>query len=128
MVLFDGVCNFCDATVQFIIARDEQSHFRFAPLQGKTAETVFAGAGWTGERPDSIILVQGGQLYTHSSAALRILGSLGWPWRLVAAARCIPVSIRDGIYKYIARNRYRWFGKRDVCRVPDADVRSRFLD
>lgn len=128
MVLFDGECNFCNSSVAFIIRRDPQSRFLFAPLASEAARAVLRGAGFAGELPDSVVLVEGGRVFTLSSAGVRIARQLRWPWPLLAGLWLIPKPIRDVPYRWFARNRYRWFGRREACLAPSAEVRSRFLD
>lgn len=128
IILFDGVCNLCNSSVQFIIRRDRKKQFRFASLQGRTAQQLLAMSGLDAEGQDTIVLVEDGKIYTRSTAVLRILRRLGGFWRLAYAYIIVPRFIRDGIYKFIARNRYRWFGRREECMVPEPGVRERFLD
>ncbi|MBP9663526.1 MAG: DUF393 domain-containing protein [Pyrinomonadaceae bacterium] len=126
IVLFDGVCNFCNGSVNFIIRNDPDKRFRFAPLQsdvGQKLRTKFD----IGEDVDSIILVEDDQAFMHSTAALHIARGLGGIWSLGYVFILIPAFIRDWFYKLFARYRYKLFGKRDVCMMPTADVRGRFL-
>ncbi len=137
LILFDGVCNLCNGAVQWIIRRDRKAIFRFAALQSLAAqraiEATGAGAGveatssGTEFRPDSIIVIETGRILLRSDAAMAIAGRLGLPWSLARAGRVLPVGMRDGIYRWIARNRYRWFGKRETCMVPTPELRARFL-
>jgi predicted DCC family thiol-disulfide oxidoreductase YuxK len=129
LILFDGVCNLCNAAVQWILARDRRGVFRFASLQSETAKRMLAGAGADASGlPDSIVLLDGSRLHTRSDAALRIARRLGFPYSLAVAAMLLPRSIRDGLYAQVARNRYRWFGRRESCLAPFPDLRDRFLD
>jgi len=130
VVLFDGVCNLCSASVQFIIDRDPNSVFRFASLQSEAGRRVLAEIGHTlpeGD-PESVLLVENGQLYERSDAALRIAKKLQSPLRFTALLLALPHVLRDPAYKFIARNRYRWFGKATECRLPTPQLRARFLD
>jgi predicted DCC family thiol-disulfide oxidoreductase YuxK len=123
VVFFDGVCGLCSRSVDFILARDRTGAIRFAPLQGETAARELGD-----RRIDSIVVREGGRLYRRSAAVLRIASALGGVWRLLAAlARPIPRPLRDLLYDVIARHRYRWFGKRDTCRLPTPEERARFL-
>lgn len=126
-VLFDGVCNFCNASVNFIIERDKAGYFRFAPLQSETGEGLIAEHGIDTSSTDSIIVVENEKAYTHSSAALRIAKRLDgiWSWSYVFIA--VPKPIRDFCYKLFARYRYRLFGKQDTCMMPTPEIRARFL-
>ena len=127
VVLFDGVCNFCNATVNFILSRDSEGFFRFAALQSEAARPLLAEARLPSSFLDNIVLVEDGVCYVRSTAALRILRRLSWPWPLLYAAVIVPRPIRDGVYDWVARNRYRWFGKSEVCRLPTPSERARFL-
>jgi predicted DCC family thiol-disulfide oxidoreductase YuxK len=128
LVLYDGSCNFCDSTVNFIISRDPEGRFHFAPLQGQIARGILRRNHLPEEQLDTIILVEGGQLYARSTAVLRTMRQLRGLWPLLSIFLLVPAFIRDLVYGIIARNRYRWFGRQDVCRIPDAQVRARFLD
>jgi predicted DCC family thiol-disulfide oxidoreductase YuxK len=131
LVLFDGVCNLCNATVNFLIDRDRRGRLRFAALQSSAAtnELRTLGVSLPEGPPESLLLVEGGRVYQHSTAALRIARHLTSPgWRLAPALLAVPRPLRDAVYRWVAKNRYRWFGRSDVCRVPTADLRSRFLE
>ncbi|MBI5373033.1 MAG: thiol-disulfide oxidoreductase DCC family protein [Sphingobacteriales bacterium] len=128
IVLFDGVCNLCNRSVQFIIKRDTKDRFRFAALQGKTGQALLAKHKLPADSFNSFILAEGDRIYTRSTGALRMLKRLGGPWSLLYVFIIVPRFIRDGIYNWIARNRYRWFGKRESCMVPTPELKNRFLD
>jgi predicted DCC family thiol-disulfide oxidoreductase YuxK len=128
IVIFDGVCNLCNGTVNFIIDHDPAGHFRFAPLQSSTAETYLDGADGPDRDLGTIVLVEHGQTYVRSTAALRIARRLTGPWHLLYLAIGIPRPLRDAVYDWIAANRYDWFGRRDQCRMPTPALRDRFLD
>jgi predicted DCC family thiol-disulfide oxidoreductase YuxK len=128
VVLFDGVCNFCEGTVNFIIARDPHAYFRFAALQSPVAHQLLESCASPPPTSDSLVLVEGEKCYTRSTAALRIARRLRSPWFLLYGLIIVPRPIRDALYDWFARNRYRWFGKQDECLVPDTDTRRRFLD
>lgn len=127
LILFDGVCNFCNGAVNWIIAHDPDAKFRFAALQSEVGQKIRAEFN-IGADVDSIILIDEGHLYTHSTAALRVARLLGGIWSLGYVGVVVPRSLRDRIYKWFARNRYRWFGKQDACMIPTPDVRARFID
>lgn len=127
IVLFDGVCNFCNGTVNFIIRHDPASHFRFAALQSEAGERLRREYD-IAEEIDSVILIEDGCAFTHSDAALRIARGLGGIWGLGYIFVFVPRIIRDGMYKLFASNRYRLFGRRDECMMPTPEVRERFLD
>ncbi len=128
VVLFDGVCNFCNASVNFIIKRDPKHLFRFAALQSDAGIKLLTQLGLSTTSIDTIVLVIGDQYYTRSSAALRIARRLSGLWPLLFGFIIVPAFIRDALYNLIARHRYNWFGKQDTCMVPTPEVRSRFLD
>ncbi len=128
LVLFDGVCNLCNGFVQFVIARDSAGRFQFAALQSASARRVLERHAAPTPVPDAIVLVDEGQLFTRSTAALRIARRLTFPWPLAYAFIAVPRPLRDLIYNRIARHRYRWFGKRDRCMLPAPSLRSRFID
>jgi predicted DCC family thiol-disulfide oxidoreductase YuxK len=126
-VLFDGVCNLCNGSVLFVIDRDPSAHFHFAALQSDAGRALLRQHGYAGADLSSIVLVDGGRLYTRSTAALRIARRLAWPWRLLYALIVVPRPLRDAVYDLVARNRYRWFGREEACRVPTPELRGRFL-
>ncbi len=126
IVLFDGVCNFCNGAVNFIIKHDTEKKFRFAPLQSPFGERMRTKFGIGGD-VDSIILVEGDKAYTHSTAGLKIAKGLGMPWSLGYSAVVLPQPFRDWCYELFARYRYKLFGKKEVCMMPAPDVRERFV-
>jgi predicted DCC family thiol-disulfide oxidoreductase YuxK len=125
-VLFDGVCNFCNGAVNFIIRHDHEKRFKFAALQSEAGRELRIKYG-IGEDVDSIILIEDGKAYIHSDAALRNARNLGGIWSLGYAFIIVPRPVRDWFYKLFARYRYKLFGKKDVCMVPTPNVRERFL-
>lgn len=127
VILFDGVCNLCDASVRFVIRRDPRGTFRFASLQSPTGRALLERHGMPVDDPASIVLVEQGRCYTKSDAALRIARALRWPWKLLGGLTIVPRFVRDGVYDIVARNRYRWFGRREVCSLPDPALAERFL-
>jgi predicted DCC family thiol-disulfide oxidoreductase YuxK len=128
VVLFDGVCNLCNGAVNFIIDRDPAARFRFAALQSTQAAELLAPLGRAPEAdPNSFILVEDGRLYERSTAALRVARRMGGAWKLFYAFIIIPRPIRDAAYRFVAKNRYRWFGKAEACRMPTPELRARFL-
>ena len=128
VVLFDGVCNFCDASVKFVLDRDEVGYFRFGALQSPAARPYLERCGLSPDELSTVVLVEGDRCYTRSTAALRITRKLGGAWPLLYALVVVPRPLRDVAYGWFARNRYRWFGKRDECRVPSPALRARFLE
>jgi predicted DCC family thiol-disulfide oxidoreductase YuxK len=127
VILFDGVCNLCNRSVQFIIARDPAARFRFAPLQSAAAARLLSDASAGAPMLDSMVLVEDGRAFTRSTAALRIARRLRAPWPLAYAFILVPRPLRDRLYDVVARNRYRWFGKRETCMVPAPGIQARFL-
>lgn len=127
IVLFDGVCNLCNGTVVFIIQRDTKDHFRFAALQSDIGIQLTQELGIDTTQIESIILVHQQRYYYKSGAALRIARDLKGAWPLLSVFLIIPPFIRDGIYDIIARNRYRWFGKKESCMIPTPELKSKFL-
>jgi predicted DCC family thiol-disulfide oxidoreductase YuxK len=139
VVLFDGFCNLCNGTVQFIVDHERTPELRFAPLQSELAQELLESAfdaegarrireGATGGGdPDTIVLVEGTKGFTHSTAGLRIARRLRAPWSWLSVFVVVPRPLRDLVYRFIARNRYRWFGKSETCRVPTPELRGRFI-
>ncbi len=128
ILLFDGVCNLCKSSVQFVIKRDPNARFRFASLQSKTGRELAAKHGLKAAELDSVILIDKDEAYRKSSAALRTAAQLRAPWPMLAAFLIVPPAIRHWVYDYIGHRRYRWFGKMETCWAPDAALAERFLD
>lgn len=128
VVLFDGVCNLCNRSVQFIIKRDKKNIFRFASLQGKTGQTILQQHGLPPDQFNSFILVEGEKIRLRSSGALWMLKLLGGGWSLLYGFIIVPAFIRDAVYNFIARNRYKWFGRKESCMIPTPALKHRFLD
>jgi len=127
LVLFDGVCNLCNASINFMIDRDPRSRLRFAPLQSELGQSLLREHGLPPAELDSMVLLSEGKVYRKSSAALRIAQRLKWPWPLLSGFLIVPRLLRDPFYNLVARNRYRWFGRQESCRVPTPELRERFL-
>jgi predicted DCC family thiol-disulfide oxidoreductase YuxK len=127
ILLFDGYCNLCSGSVIFIIKREKRDIFRFASLQSKFAENFFSKLNSNESIPDSIVLVQAGEVYYKSKAALKVARRLKFPWPLLYIFIVIPPFIRDWLYDFIAKRRYRWFGKKKQCFVPQKDMQHKFL-
>jgi predicted DCC family thiol-disulfide oxidoreductase YuxK len=128
VVLFDGVCNLCNGSVQFIIKRDRKKIFRFASLQGKAGQEILQRYNLSRTDFNSFVLLEDGNVYTRSTAVLRMLKRLGGGWKLLYGFIIIPKFMRDGAYNFIARRRYKWFGKKEECWIPTPNLRERFLD
>lgn len=116
ILLFDGVCNLCNGTVNFILKRDKKKQFAFVSLQSDEGRALVSEFNIAAET-DSVILIHQNKAFTHSEAVLEICKLLPAPWKWVAVFSFIPKNLRDGIYRWIANNRYSWFGKRNTCRV-----------
>jgi predicted DCC family thiol-disulfide oxidoreductase YuxK len=127
LILFDGVCNFCNSSVNFIIRRDKKNIFRFASLQSETGQKCLSEFNFSQTEFDTIILIEKGELYTRSTAALRIAKSIRGIWKLFYIFIIIPRPIRNYFYDLLSRNRYKWFGKRDACRIPSESEKEKFL-
>jgi len=127
IVLFDGVCNLCNGSINFVIDHDPEGFFKFASLQSDEAGALLAKHHLSTNYVDSIILVSEGIVFARSDAILNIAKHLPGAWSLLWGFKVIPRRFRDLVYDWIARNRYKWFGKRDFCRVPTPELRARFL-
>lgn len=128
IVLFDGVCNLCNGFVRFVAPRDPDGTIRFASLQSEVGRELLAERGLPTDELESVVLIEGEDCYVKSSAVLRIAAHLGGAYRPLWALRVVPRGLRDRIYDFVADRRYRWFGKRDRCLMPDGDLETRFLD
>jgi predicted DCC family thiol-disulfide oxidoreductase YuxK len=128
ILLFDGVCHLCAASVQFVIKRDPKERFRFARLQSTVAQQLLAAHNAADNGLDSVILIYRGQLYRKSRAALRTAMLLNRAWPLMGVFLLVPRFIADPVYDYIGRHRYQWFGKMNTCWLPETDQHWRFLD
>lgn len=127
VVLFDGVCNLCTGSVQFLIQRDPEGIFRFAPLQSDVADRLLADTDVDPADLDSVVLVEGQDVYRKSDAVLRTAEHLGGVYRLLSPLRIVPRRVRDFCYDFVAARRYGWFGQKDQCMMPTPDISSRFL-
>lgn len=127
IILFDGVCNFCNFWVNFIIDRDKNDKFRFASLQSEASQDLLQQFNLSTTDFDTFILIEGKKYYTKSTAALRIAKHLNFPINILYYFIFVPKFIRDYIYSLVANNRYKFFGKRDTCRIPAEKERQKFL-
>lgn len=127
IVIFDGVCNFCNGAVNFIINRDPQGLFAFAPIQSPLAHALMMQYQVTDNGLETFFLIKNEQCFSYSSAAVEIAKDLTGCWSLLRFSKVIPVAIRDFFYRILARNRYRLFGRRASCMLPNEEVRSRFV-
>lgn len=127
LVLFDGVCNLCTASVQFIIRHDRKAIFRFASLQSEIGKTICRSQGLDPTEVQTFLVISRGKALVRSDAAIEVAVGFGGAWRLLRVFRLVPRVARDWIYSTIARNRYRWFGRTDACMIPSPEVKDRFL-
>ncbi|MGE0589163.1 MAG: thiol-disulfide oxidoreductase DCC family protein [Cyclobacteriaceae bacterium] len=128
VILFDGVCNLCNHSVQFIINRDKSGHFKFASLQSAFGQEQLRNFSIPSKAMESIILIKSDRYFQRSSAVLEICLHLGSLWPLLYIFKIVPWFIRDFFYDLVAKNRYRWFGRRDECMLPTPELKARFLD
>ncbi|MFI5133438.1 MAG: thiol-disulfide oxidoreductase DCC family protein [Chitinophagales bacterium] len=128
IILFDGICNYCNGVINSIIRQDKKKIFRFATLQSDAGQKILKQWNLPTDEFASFVLLDKGKLFLKSSAALRLYSKLPWYWKWTQFFWIFPKFIRNGVYSIIARNRYKWFGKREECMIPTADVRERFLD
>lgn len=127
VILFDGVCNLCNNSVQFVIKRDKKKQFYFTSLQSNAGQQLLKQYQLSPGKFDSFVLIENGKAYTRSTAALRVVKRLGGLLSFLYAFIIIPPFIRNAIYDYVARNRYKWFGKSESCMLPTPELRARFL-
>jgi predicted DCC family thiol-disulfide oxidoreductase YuxK len=128
VILFDGVCNLCNASVMFVIKHDPGARFSFAALQGEAGGRLAREWGVNPDDVSTLVLVADGRCFTRSTAALHIAHDLGFPWFLLWVLALAPAALRDRVYDFVANRRYRWFGRRDSCPLPTPELRARFLD
>ncbi len=127
IIFFDGVCSLCNSVVDFVHRRDNKNRFKYASLQGNTAKKMIPEL-LEDEQLDSLIYHHQGEIFTESSAALHIAKGMSGVWPVLFAFIIIPKNWRDAVYRWVARHRYQWFGKRETCRMPEAHERPYFLD
>ena len=126
IVIFDGVCNLCARSVQFILRHESEPRFQFSPVQSAAGARILGVHGFSAADVDTFVLVSEGKVYTRSTAALRIVKHFKGAWQLLRLFWIVPRPLRDVLYNFIARNRYSWFGKSDSCLIPSAELSSRF--
>jgi predicted DCC family thiol-disulfide oxidoreductase YuxK len=127
VVLFDGICNLCNGSVQFVIKRDPQAKFLFASLQSAVGQAILKDFDLNTHDFASFILIDNGKVYTRSTAALRVAKELDSPIKYIQIFTIVPSFIRDLFYIFVAKNRYRFFGKQDQCMLPSSELKTRFL-
>lgn len=128
ILLFDGVCNFCNSSINFIIDNNSKKDILFSSLQSKTGQELLKKFNLPLESFSSLVLVEGDKYYTESTAALKVAEHLDGAWNKLIFLKIVPSFLRDGVYKVIAKNRYKWFGKQDMCRLPSKETKERFLN
>jgi len=128
IILFDGICNLCNSSVQFVIRNDKKALFKFASLQSAAGQLLLQNGNLSSQKLDSFVLISEGHYYIKSTAALKVLKLLGGPWAALYIFILVPSPIRDAVYDFISKNRYRWFGKRAECMLPSPELKQRFLD
>lgn len=128
IILFDGVCNLCNRSVQTVIRFDKKNSFQFASLQSNQGQALLKQYGLSEKELSSFVLIQHNKAITRSSAALTVARQLSGPIKILYAFMIVPAFIRDGVYNMIARNRYKWFGKQDTCMIPTPELKARFLN
>jgi predicted DCC family thiol-disulfide oxidoreductase YuxK len=128
IVLFDGVCNFCNAMVNFIISQDKKNVFLFAPLQSEPVKKLLEQHKIDWKANDSFVIIENGTAHQKANAALKLYNKLPWYWKWSQLFWIFTKFIRDWVYNVIAKNRYKWFGKKDECMIPTKEVRQRFLE
>lgn len=127
VVLYDGECNLCNAVVQFTIVRDRGDRLRYAAQQSEAGQRLLAEHGLSEDALDTFVLVEGDRAYARSEGALRLMKYMSGGWRLLSALRIVPRPLRDPIYTFVARNRYRWFGRSERCMLMRPEFRDKFL-
>lgn len=128
IILFDGVCKLCNRSVQFVLKHDKQKHFRFAALQSAAGQALLKKHNLHETIFNSFVLIKDGKLYLKSTAALKVAKELNGPIKILYAFIIVPTFIRNAVYNLIAKNRYKWFGKKDSCMIPTPDIQSSFLN
>ncbi|WP_339810130.1 thiol-disulfide oxidoreductase DCC family protein [uncultured Imperialibacter sp.] len=128
LILFDGVCNLCNSSVNFVIERDRKAVFSFASLQSEAGQALLRSQGITEAKLESVMLWGNSVLYKKSRAALEISRQLSGLWPILYVFRIVPAFLRDFVYDFVAANRYKWFGKRDQCRMPEPGLKKRFVE
>ena len=128
IIFFDGVCNLCEGFIQWIIRRDSDGYFQFSSLQSDFAHAFFEAKKEDLGDLNTVLLYHEGEFYKESDVSFEVIRRLGFPWVLLYPFRLLPRMIRDSIYRWVAKNRYRWFGKKEACMIPTPELQSRFLD
>ena len=128
IVLFDGVCNLCNSAVQFIIKHDKKNIFMFTSLQSDAGQKLLAQYNLPLDELKSFILIENNKAYTRSTGALKVVKKLKGLWPMLYSFMIVPKFLRDGVYNYVGKNRYKWFGKQESCMIPTPELKARFLN
>ncbi len=128
VLLFDGVCNLCNTSVKWVLLRDKKGEFKFAAIQSEAGQSLLKSFGLENQPLESVILISGRQAYIKSDAAIKVASKLGGIWTIALVFRLVPRPVRDAIYDWVAKNRYRWFGKQEQCLLPQPEWKDRFLN
>lgn len=127
IILFDGLCNLCNGAIQFVIKNDSKEKFLFSSLQGEVGQQILKKYHLPLQQLSSFVLLQDDKIYTKSSAAIKVAQQLNGIWKCFYIFNIVPLFIRDGVYNWIAKNRYKWFGKKESCLIPSKNLEQRFL-
>ncbi len=127
ILIFDGECNLCNNWVKLVLRFDKKQRFKFCSLQSEQGRKLIGDQISLETLPQTVVLIENDKLYTHSTAALRVVQQLAFPVSMLVVFKIIPVKVRDVVYNWIARNRYKWFGKQQSCRIPEPEIMHRFL-
>jgi predicted DCC family thiol-disulfide oxidoreductase YuxK len=127
VIVFDAQCVLCLANARFVLRHDRRAHFRLASMQSEAGAALYRRFGIDPADPETMIVVEGDRVLRDSDAVIAVYRALGWPWRAAGVLALVPRALRDPLYRWVARNRYRWFGRRDVCWAPDPRWRERML-
>jgi len=127
IIVFDALCVLCSANAQFVLKHDKKGRFRLASMQGEVGSALFRRFGIDPSDPETMVLVEDDRVLRDSDAVLAIYSGLGWPWQVFGVFRLVPRAVRDAVYRFVARNRYRWLGRREACWVPRPEQRERIL-
>jgi predicted DCC family thiol-disulfide oxidoreductase YuxK len=127
LILFDGVCNFCASSVRFIIRHDKHAIFKFVSIQSQLGKDIYKSYEFDLDDMQTFLVLTNGQAFLRSDAAIEITRRFGGIWKIFLVFKIVPRSLRDWFYSILARNRYRWFGRRDSCLIPTEDIKQRFL-
>ena len=127
LILFDGVCNLCSALVQFVIRHDRAANFRFTAIQSQVGKEIFQSHGLDPADLWTFVFISDGRMFLRSDAAIEVVSRFGSAWKVFRIFRFVPRMVRDWIYSIVARNRYRWFGRKEVCMIPTPEMKERFL-